>query len=357
MAYVCGANVYPVGRHYDKSTVDMAVEVAAPLVRDCGEPQALIFSSYLSAYQEEFFNHAQLLVETLGLDGIEVYTTSSGDGSGGAAISLAEKLVKSGYERVLVVGSDKTNDFHSKHAVQQLMTMIAPYEKVYGLTYSAIHALAARLYMKRYNVSREELSEWAVVMHSNATAVPHAQLRFPVKLEKVTSSNVISDPLRLLDAHPFSDGAAAVMLTRESSPVELKTASASDKFTVANRDLTYMRSTELALKRIGINIDDVEALEVHDAFSIAGLVALESLGLAERGRAVELLNEMPKRINPSGGLKARGHPIGATGVYQVAEGYLAITRGLGRLGKVSTFLTHSTNLFGASTYLTYLKEV
>ncbi len=357
MVYVCGAKVYPVGRHYDKSTVDMAVEVSAPLVWECGEPQAIVFSSYLSEYQEEFDNHAQLLVEYLGLEGVEVYSVNSGDGSGGAAISIAEKLVKAGYNKVLVVGADKTNDFQSKHAVHQLMTLIAPYEKFYGLTYSGVHALAARLYMKKFNVSREELSEWAVVAHSNAVEVHHAQLRFPVKLEKVCNSNVIAEPLRLLDAHPFSDGAAAVMLTSESSPVELKTSSASDRLTVANRDLTYMKSTELAMRRLGVEPEEVEAVEVHDAFSIAGFIALESLGMAERGKAVELLHEDPKRINPSGGLKARGHPIGATGVYQVAEGFMAITEGLGKLSKVKNFLAHSTNLMGASTYLTYLREV
>ncbi|UXD21302.1 acetyl-CoA acyltransferase [Ignicoccus pacificus DSM 13166] len=354
MVYVCGAKVYPVGRHYDKSVVDMALEVSGPLVRECGEPEAIVFATYLSPFQEDFDNHAQLFAEYLGTDA-EVYTVASGDGSGGAAISLGEKLVKAGYKRVLVVGSDKTNDFHSKHAVEQLTTLIAPYERYYGTTYSSVHALAARLYMKRFNLSREELSQWAVVMHSNAIDVPHAQLRFPVKIEKVCSSNVISEPLRLLDAHPFSDGAAAVMLTSESSPVELRTASASSKLTVANRDLTFMDSTYKAMKKLGV--DGVDAVEVHDAFSIAGLIALESLGLAERGKAIELLNERPKEINPSGGLKARGHPIGATGVYQVAEGFSAITEGLGRLGKVSSFLTHSTNLMGASTYLTYLKEV
>jgi acetyl-CoA acetyltransferase len=273
MVYVCGAKVYPVGRHYNKSTVDMAVEVSSPLIRECGEPEAIVFSTYLSPFQEEFANHAQLLAEQLDFRG-EVYTVSSGDGSGGSAIAIGEKLVRAGYKRVLVVGSDKTNDFHSKHAVQHLTTLIAPYERYYGTTYSAVHALAARLYMKRFGITREELAQWAVVMHSNALEVPHAQLRFPVKLDKVCSSSVIAEPLRLLDAHPFSDGAAAVMLTSESSPVELKTSSASSTLSIANKDLTFMDSTYKAVKALGV--EEVEAVEVHDAFSIAGLIALES---------------------------------------------------------------------------------
>ncbi|ABU81560.1 thiolase C-terminal domain-containing protein [Ignicoccus hospitalis] len=352
--YVCSANVVKVDRHYDKSSSALAVEALAPVVEACGEPDALVVSTYLSRYQESFGNLGALLAEYLGFKG-EVYEVSAGEASGGAAVALAYKLVRSGLKRVLVVGVDKTNDFQSKKAVKHLQTLLSPYESFYGLTYAGAHALAASLYMKEFNVSREELAHWAVVMHDNATAVPHAQLRFPVTVEKVLNSNSVAEPLKLLDSHPFSDGAAAVMLTSETSPVALEVAAASSKLTLAERDLTFMESAKAAMEALGN--PEPEAVEVHDPFSVAGVIALESLGLAPRGKGIKYLLENAHSVNPSGGLKARGHPVGATGVYQVAEGFLAITSGLGKLGKVSSFLAHSSNLMGATTYLTYMREV
>ena len=352
--YACSAHVIQVCRLYEKSSAAMGAEVAGKVISECGEPDAIIVSTYLSRMQENFHNIGMLIAEYLDLDS-EVYEVNAGDGSGGAAISLAEKLIKSGMKRVLVVGVDKSNDFHHKHAVKHLQTLIAPYEAVYGLTYAGAHALAMRLYMSKYKVSEEDLAQWPVVMHSHAMHVPHAMLRFPISVEKVLKSQVVASPITLLHSHPFSDGAAAIMFTSESTPVEVRTASSSSRLTLANRDLTFMESSKKAMDKLGR--PEVEAVEVHDPFSIAGVIALESLGLAERGKGIEFLEENSDMVNPSGGLKARGHPIGATGVYQVAEGFTALTEGLGRLGKVKSFLAHSTNLMGASTYLTYMKEV
>ncbi|ALU12203.1 hypothetical protein EYM_01350 [Ignicoccus islandicus DSM 13165] len=354
--YVCDVAVRPIGREYSKSTLDMALEVSSKVIDSCGEPEAIVFSTYASTFQEKFGNIAFALAEALGLDA-ETYEVRAGDGSGGAAIAVGTKLVKAGFKKVLVVGADKTNDFHSKHAVSHLRTLIQPYETIYGLTYSAVHALAAKLYMKKYGVSHEDLLQWAVLMHDHATEVPHAQLKFQINLKKALNGTIVSEPLNLFDSHPFSDGAAAVMITSESAPVKIETASATHVLSVSKRDLTFMYSTKKAIERLGVDVESIEGFEVYDPFSIAGIIALESLGLAERGEGLKVLDEMPNAINPSGGLKARGHPIGATGVYQVAEGFLAVTEGLGKLGKVSTFLTHATNLFGASTYLTLLKEV
>lgn len=352
--YVCHAEVTPVYRIYEKSSAALGAEVAGKIIRECGEPDALIVSTYLSRIQEDFHNLGVLIAEYLGLE-TEVYEVSSGDGSGGAAISLAEKLIKSGIKKVLVVGVDKSNDFHHKHAVKHLQTLIAPYEAVYGLTYAGAHALATRLYMRRFNVTEEELALWPVTMHSHAIHVPHAMLRFPITVEKVVRSQVVASPITLLHSHPFSDGAAAIMFTSESTPIEVRTAASSSKLTLADRDLTFMESARRAMEKLGN--PKIEALEVHDPFTIAGIVALESLGIAERGKALKFLDQNLEVVNPSGGLKARGHPIGATGVYQVAEGYMAITRGLGILGKVKSFLAQSSNMMGASTYLTYMREV
>ncbi len=354
--YVCDVALTPVGREYSKSSLDLALEVASKVINSCGEPEALVFSTYVSTFQESFGNVAFALSEALGFEG-ETYEVRAGDGGGGAAIALAHRLVRSGLKKVLVVGVDKLNDFHAKHAVSHLKTLIIPYESAYGLTYSAVHALAAKLYMKRYGVSHEELLQWSVLMHDHAVHVPHAQLRFPIDLKKALNGTVIAEPLNLFDAHPFSDGAAAVMLTSESSPVAIEVASSTGILSVSKRDLTFIDSTAKAVRKLGIDVEGVEGFEVYDPFSIAGIIALESLGLAERGEGLKLLDEEPNAINPSGGLKARGHPVGATGVYQVAEGFMAITEGLGKLGKVSSFLTHATNLFGASTYLSFLKEV
>ena len=353
MVGVRSYGVVKVDRHYQKDLGELAVEAALKALDDCNcEPRFLVIANALGELQQDQMNLAPLIAELLDFKG-EVYRVEVADGSGAAAVSLAYRLAKEG--DVLVIGVEKTTDKVSKDVVADLAKMFdVEYESIYGLTYAGAHALAARLYMSKFGLSREELSLWPSKMHENATKVPHAQLRFPVPPEKVTKSQVIAEPLHLLDAHPFGDGAAALIVS-EKADNEIFVASSNSPLRLGHRDLTFMESTyeatKLVLEKMGITHEKVEGVEVHDAFSIAGVIALESMGFAERGKGIKLLEEGSLAINPSGGLKARGHPIGATGVYQVAEAVMAIRGELPSVEKLNVVLTHSTSALGASSFV------
>ncbi|RLG85238.1 MAG: acetyl-CoA acetyltransferase, partial [Thermoprotei archaeon] len=195
-----------------------------------------------------------------------------------------------------------------------------------------------RLYMERYGATREDMALWPVMMHDNSYHNPYAQLRFKTTIQHVISSPIIADPIRLLDSSPIGDGAAVVILASEEiakkitdTPIEIAGVGLStDSVDLATReDLLTARSIRLAAhkayKMANVEPKYIDVAEVHDAFSINAMLVLEELGFAERGKAWKMLKEGRFRpgdkptVNPSGGLKARGHPVGATGVYQVAE--------------------------------------
>jgi acetyl-CoA C-acetyltransferase len=202
----------------------------------------------------------------------------------------------------------------------------------------SLAALLARLYMRHYGLTREQLALVAVKNHRNALANPYAHLRKAITVKDVLSSRVVAEPLRLFDCSPISDGSAALLLTplekaREftDQPIIIKgVGQATDRVMMTERaePLTLWAVKEAArraLKRAGLSIDDIDVVELHDAFTILEIVESEDLGLFEKGRSgkavkegsTEIYGEKP--INPSGGLKARGHPLGATGVAQAVE--------------------------------------
>ena len=192
--------------------------------------------------------------------------------------------------------------------------------------------------MESYGVSREEMAAWPVRMHEYAYQNPYAQLRFRITPDDVLKAPIVADPITLLDSAPIGDGAAALVLASEDvarklsdTPVEIAGVGlGSDSVDVSTRfdildPLSVRKAAEQAYRRAGVEPKDIEIAEVHDAFTITGLLSLEGLGLAPRGEAAKLVAEGAfakgdrPEVNLSGGLKARGHPVGATGVYQVAE--------------------------------------
>ena len=250
-------------------------------------------------------------------------------------------MIKSGvYNAVLVVGVEKMTD-HPTAVVTEALAQAADaeYELFYGASFTGLNALMMRYYMEKYQVSRREMSYWPVMMHKNAVANPYAQIRREIKLEDVEKSQVVADPIRLLDSSPIGDGAAAVLLVSENIVSKLAekpivevagSAMATDTVELSNREsLDAMpaaaQAAKKAYKMAGVEPRDIDVIEIHDAFTINAIVLLEELGFAPRGQAAKQLAEGrfapgdKPTANPSGGLKARGHPVGATGVYQVAE--------------------------------------
>jgi acetyl-CoA C-acetyltransferase/acetyl-CoA acyltransferase len=340
--YVGGVGLTKVGRHFDKGLIDLAAEAAFKAIDEAGvEPEALVVGNMMSSSLQHQDNLGAYIANGIGLRGIPAFKVEAACGSGGAAVHAAFNMVKSGvYNAVLVVGVEKMTDYPTAVVTEALAQAAdAEYELFYGASFTGLNALMMRYYMEKYQVSRREMSYWPVMMHKNAVANPYAQIRREIKLEDVERSQVVADPIRLLDSSPIGDGAAAVLLVSENIASKLTekpvvevagSAMATDTVELSNREsLDAMpaaaQAAKKAYKMAGVEPRDIDVIEIHDAFTINAIILLEELGFAPRGQAAKQLAEGrfapgdKPTANPSGGLKARGHPVGATGVYQVAE--------------------------------------
>jgi len=254
--------------------------------------------------------------------------------SGGLAVHTACAFLESGKaETVLVIGAEKLTDVAGDIVTSALMRAgDAEKDARAGLTFPSIFALTAAAYMHTYGLKREDLSLVSENSHKAAVKNPYAQFRKEIPAAAISKSPLIADPLRLLDCSPISDGAAALILsTKRESNVRIAASQlASESLSLTERaSLTSFVSTRTAFVRAlsesGWDKNSIDALELHDCFSIATLIHLEDLGYAEEGDAIRIFRQgdagldgaLP--INMSGGLKACGHPIGATGVKQVLD--------------------------------------
>jgi len=346
--FVGGAAVTRVGEHWGKSFVDLAIEVGFNVLDGMGiSPDILIVGNALSGVSSKQEHLATLIADRLELQGIPAYKVEAASASGGVAVFNAFNLVKGGLcDAALVVGVEKIHDLEPEMIPESIsMGEYADYVLFFGAGGSVIAALVTRLYMEKYGVTRDELSAFPALAHRNAVNSPHAQYRRALTIEAVSNSPLISDPLRLLDTAPVSDGAAAALLVSEDVAsslrgdlVELLSARVStNKLNICERgdllELTASRkAAELALSEAGVSIMDVDVAEIHDEFSSIAALSVEALGFSKKGEGAKdayrgkfnLDREVP--LLTFGGLKARGNPIGATGVYQLAEVFMQLKR-------------------------------
>jgi len=331
-----------VSRHFEKGLRELFAEAALKAIDDAGnvEPEAVIVGNMLSSSLQEQDDLGALLSDNIGLRGSASFRVEAACGSGGFAVATGYSLVASGlYDIVLVGGVEKMTDYPTPDVTRALAQAAdAEYEVFYGVSFPALNALLMRLYMETFGATREDLALWPVMMHENGYYNPYAQLRFKATIEDVIQSPIIADPIRLFDASPIGDGAAAIILASEDiarkitdTPIQIVGVGlASDSIDLATREdllsaMSVRLASERAYKMAKINPKQIDVAEVHDAFSINALLVLEGLGFAKKGESWRMLKEGRFRpgdkptINPSGGLKSRGHPVGATGVYQVAE--------------------------------------
>jgi acetyl-CoA C-acetyltransferase len=242
--------------------------------------------------------------------------------SGGLAMHNAVNAVASGqYATVLVLGIEKMTDHRPEDVATALMGAGSQEERAAGATFPGLYAMLARAHMKAYGTTPEDLARVAVKNHRHAMHNPNAQFHTQITVKDVLKSSMIADPLHLLDCSPISDGAAAVIVTSttqkavSTNAVRIAASTvATDTLGLAQRkSLTELAATRRAAKaayaQAGVTARDIDVVELHDCFTIAEILALQDLGL-KQSHAV---------INPSGGLKGCGHPVGATGVKQIAE--------------------------------------
>jgi acetyl-CoA C-acetyltransferase len=300
-----------------------------------------VFVSNMAGGQFSKQSHLNALVSDMLIHNPPGFRVEASCASGGIALEMAELALLSGkYQTVLVVGAEKMTDVLGGESTK-ILSGASEYQKEYGSTFPALYALLAKSHMDTFGTTREQLSMVASKNHKHALNNSKAQFRKEILSDVVSKSTVIADPIRLLDCSPVSDGASAVILTTKNTkeyknkPVLEAVGHGQDSLSLANRDsLTQLKSTKIAAQQVyeklKIKASDISFAEVHDCFTIAEILACEDLGFFKKGAggtAIELgkttYGEVGKYvsntvINPSGGLNACGHPVGATGVKQVA---------------------------------------
>jgi acetyl-CoA C-acetyltransferase len=339
---VIGVGMTKWGELWEKSLRTIFVETALLALDDAGIDK--IDSMYVGCMSSGLFvgqeHLASLLADYLGQVPVPSARIETACAAGGLALRLGFMEVASGMsDVVLVSGIEKMTDVSGYEATYALGTAAdQEYEGYHGLTFPGLYALIARAHMEKYGTTREQLALVAVKNHSNGSKNPLAQFPFEITVDSVLNSVMVADPLRILDCSPITDGAAAAILCpvemarKMNKPVVkiIGSGHATDSIALSSRkDLTWLEATYQAGKRAyamaGKKPKDIDIIEVHDCFTIAEICVLEALGIFEKGKAGNAVEDeltyldgkIP--VNTSGGLKAKGHPVGATGVAQVIE--------------------------------------
>jgi acetyl-CoA C-acetyltransferase len=349
---IVGVGMTPVGEHWSSSLRMLAADAlrAAFEDSDTDSVEALYVGN---AYGATFSSQSQLgalIADYAGLGGVEAYTIEAGDASGGAALRAGYLAVASGaVERAAVVGVEKATDSIGADRVDaRSVSLDADYESVVGATLPALAALVMRRYMTEHNLDLSAFEGFSINAHANGKRNPCAMFRNTLKPGAFAKAAMISDPVSLFDGAPDADGAAAVILMPvEQALIEgltrvrvVGSAAATDTLAIQDRqDLLRLRSLESAvqkaLRQAGMSIDAIDFLEPHDSFTILTALSLEASGFASYGKGwkmatdqtIGLTGRLP--LSTFGGLKSRGNPVGATGIYQAVEAVLQLRREAG----------------------------
>ncbi len=334
---VAGVGLTNFGEIWDKSLLDLALEASIEAIKDAGIDKRQIDAVFVGnmligkiAGQDHL---GPVITSSLGLN-CASFRIEGACASGGLAVHLAIQGILAGtYANVLVVGAEKMTDAPSSQITWALMGASSSKERKAGLTFPALYALMTQAHMQKYGTTREELAEVSVKNHYHASLNKKAHFPYEITTDKVLNSSMISYPITLFDSSPITDGAAAVILSAETDSKGVYitgSAVASDTIDLSERaSLTELKATQIAvktaLKQAGMEIKDIDIAEVHDCFTIAEVMAMEDLGFCPAGAGGKFIKSKATRlggkcpVNTSGGLKACGHPVGATGVKQIIE--------------------------------------
>ncbi|WP_132060097.1 thiolase C-terminal domain-containing protein [Halorussus amylolyticus] len=341
---VAGVGLTHFGTHPDRTGRDLFAEASQRALADAGVERRAIeglnYGNFMGELAEHQGHQGPLMAEAAGIDA-PATRYESACASSGVALREAVKDVRNGESDVLLVGgAERMNNLGTAGTTEALAIAADDlYEVRAGMTFPAAYALMARSYFEQYGGSREDLAEIAVKNHANALDNEHAQFQREISVEEALDSPMVAEPLGLFDACPITDGASAVVLVSDEyaekndldAPVAITgTGQGGDKMALQDREFLARtpaaeRAAEEAYADAGIEATDVAAAEVHDCFTIAEVLALEALGFYAPGEGIgaaargETTRDGDLPINLSGGLKAKGHPVGATGTSQVAE--------------------------------------
>ena len=340
---ILGIGQIKVDEHWDLSLRELGGNAAFAAMQDAGmeKVEALFVGNMLSPLVSGQNQLGTFFSDWIGLWGQEAVKMEAACGSGAAAFRAGLMAVSAGdVESALVVGVEKMTDKAGHDVTAALATAAdADYEVEQGISFVGINALIMRRYMHEYGWKHEDFAPFSINAHANAMHNPFARLHEKISVEKFEKSSMIATPINLLDASPTGDGAAAAIIVPADRVASVTgrpritvagSASATDSIAVHSRkDPLFLSAGYQASKRAyemaGVGPDDIDVFELHDAFSIMSALSLEACGFAERGQGVRL--GLDNEISPTGrvpvctrgGLKARGHPVGATGMYQIVE--------------------------------------
>lgn len=339
---VLGIGQTPVGEHWQRSLRDLATQAGLAAMRDAGleHVQAVFVGNMLSGLLTRQENLGALVADWLGQLPAEAFKIEAACASGAAAFRVAHMAVSSGEVDVaLAVGVEKMTDTTSGETTAALATASdADYELVHGVTFVGLNALVMRRYLHEFGWKHTDFAPFSINAHANGARNPNARLQEPISERDYTRARMVCDPINLLDASPIGDGAAAAVLVPAEQVYDRPrarvlvagSASATDTLAVHDRkDPLFLsaayHSARKAYAQAGLEPAQIDFFELHDAFSIMSALSLEACGFAERGQGprlglegrIRLQQALP--ISTQGGLKARGHPVGATGMYQLVE--------------------------------------
>jgi acetyl-CoA C-acetyltransferase len=345
---IAGIGQTVVGEHWEIGLRELAYAALQDAVRDSGglKPQSLFVGNMLAPTLSNQAHVGALLVDYAGLTGIEAVTIEAAGASGGAALRQGYLAVASGMVDVaLVVGVEKFTDKIGSDVEEALSTASdSDFEAVQGMTQTAQAALLMKRYMHEHNVPANGFAGFALTAHANGVANKNAMFRKAIKSETYSKAEMVSDPLNMFDMAPNADGAAALVLTRREllpsefhNPLVKISGSAASSDTLAlhdRKDMLYFDTAQIsagkAMKQAGVLLDDIDLFEYHDVFSIYAALQLEAVGFAIRGQGWKLAEngEMSRKGKipcvTMGGMKARGFPGGAAGVYQAVEAVIQL---------------------------------
>ncbi|HEY79631.1 MAG TPA: thiolase domain-containing protein [Anaerolineae bacterium] len=376
---IVGIGQTPVGELWDKSLRHLGYDAIRAAMADAGieRADALYVGNMLSGELSGQEHLATLIADFAGLRGIEAAKIEAACASGAAAMRVGVLAVASGMmDTVIVAGVEKMTDTLPAETTAGLaMAADQDYEAAEGATFVALNAMIMRRYMYEYGVSKADFAPFPIIAHENGMTNPNAMFHIKLTPARYEKAPAVAPPINVMDSSPICDGAAAVALMPYERAREFgqgkrlvrvaASVSVTDTLAVHDRhdplwlEAAYI-SSHKAYALAGLTPNDIDFFELHDAFSIMAAMSLEASGFAPRGKALELAasgalardGRLP--INTMGGLKARGHPVGATGVYQIVEAvmqlrgeaganqldhaHIAMTQNIG--GSGATILTH-----------------
>lgn len=341
---IVGIGMVPVREHWTKGLTELAAEAGAMALRDAD--MALVDALYIgNAYGATYNQQTQLgsmLAPALGLRGVESFTCEAGDASGGVALRTGFLAVASGAaQSALVIGVEKATDIvgPARWSARNV-SLDAEYESINGATLTAMAGLLMRRYMHEHGLDLSQFEGFSVNAHRNGSRNKFAMFRNRLRPGAFSKAPMIADPVSLFDSAPDGDGAAAVVLVNSELAADLVprpitiggSAVATDSLMLQDRAdplvlSAVAQSTAQCLDQAGLAPIELDALELHDAYTILTALSLEAIGLSERGRGWEWARAEGARIAPTGelplstfgGLKSRGNPAGASGIYQAVE--------------------------------------